>query len=449
MEPVKLSRIIGWCKGNVRDKELLNLHCSGISTDTRTIKKGDIFVAIKGENFDGHDFMDTAIRKGAVAVISAGKKTNEDRKIINVKDTQKALGDIARGYRKQFNTYVIGVTGSDGKTTTKEFLKKTLSVRYNVKGTEGNLNNHLGLPLSIFNIDKSTDFCILEMGMNKKNELLYLGGIARPQAGVITNVASAHLGFFKNGKELAHAKSELIETLQDERLCLLNYDSVFFNLLREKAHTSKMLSFGLRQGADIRGNIKEEGNDFFTFTVSGEKQTFRINFWNSSIIYPALVAFAISERFNISPAQTAEVFAGIKPLHGRGFIHKTGGLTVIDETYNANPNSVRAALHSLSRKRFKRKIAVLGDMAELGRFSSLYHRNTGLLLKKMEIDRVITFGEKSRIISEISGKQHKHFEDIEKLNLYISGTAKKRDVFLIKGSRVMQMERIVNHLMGD
>jgi len=329
MEPIKISRIISWCKGKVRDKKLLNLHCSGISIDTRTIKKGEIFIAIKGENFDGHDFLDAAVKKGAVAVISAGKKANKDRRTITVKETQKALGDIAKGYRKQFNAYVIAVTGSDGKTTTKEFIKKSLAAKYNVKGTEGNLNNHIGLPLSIFSIDHKTDFCVLEMGMSGKGELSYLGEIARPQTGIITNIASAHFGSFKNGMEIAQVKSELIYELSGEKLCLLNYDCRFFDFLKEKAGHSKILSFGLKKGADVRGIIKEEGNEFFSFVVEDRQQDFRINFWNPAIIYPALAAFALNERFNISPAQTAEVFADIRPLNGRewkGFYSQNGRL---------------------------------------------------------------------------------------------------------------------------
>ncbi len=446
MEPLKLYEIAKWCKGTSEDTKLLNLKCTGISIDTRTLKKGEVFIAIRGETFDGHNFLDEAVRKGAVAVISSLKNTPVNRKSIIVENTQKALGDIAREYRKKFKAYVIGVTGSDGKTTTKEFIKNILAVRYRVKGTEGNLNNHLGLPLSIFNIDKKTDFCVLEMGMNRKGELHYLGGIAGPQAGVITNIASAHLGFFKNAYELAQAKFELVETLSEEKFCLLNYDNKFFNCLKEKTRSLKILSFGMKRGADIRGIVKEEGDEFFTFGIEGTRYIFKINFWNTAIIYPALAAFAFSRKFNVNPEKTSEVFAGMKPLSGRGLVHKTGDFTVIDEAYNANPNSMKVALHSLSRKKFKRKIAVLGDMAELGRFSSLLHRNTGLYIRNLDIDRVVTFGENSRIISEVSGKNHRHFKDIDSLNKYLSGIARKGDVFLVKGSRVMQMERIVKHL---
>jgi len=446
MEQVKLDRILRWCRGTVVDRKILKSYCTGISTDTRTIRNGELFIAIKGENFDGHNFLDAALRKGAAAVVSADENAVTNGRTIVVRDTQKALGDIAAGYRRQFSAYVIGITGSDGKTTTKEFLKKTLSLKYSVKGTEGNLNNQLGLPLSIFSMDRKTDFCVLEMGMNRRNELRFLGKIARPHAGVITNVASAHLGFFRSGLEIAEAKSELIETLAGEKLCLLNYDNKFFPFLKKKAHRCKTLSFGLRKGAETRGILMEEGNDFFNFGIEGTHHVFRINFWNISMIYPALVAFAFGNRFRIGPEKIADVFAGISPLPGRGLVRKAGGITVIDETYNANPNSMKAALQNLSRKRFRRKIAVLGDMAELGRFSSLFHRNTGLSARNLDVDILVTFGSESRLISETSGKEYRHFKDVDRINRYLSGIAKRGDVFLVKGSRIMRMERIVNHL---
>ncbi|MBN1445028.1 MAG: UDP-N-acetylmuramoyl-tripeptide--D-alanyl-D-alanine ligase [Candidatus Omnitrophica bacterium] len=445
MKNVRLEKIAGWCKGKSPGKTILKKSCRGISTDTRTIKKGELFIALKGGNFDGSRFVDAALEKGAAAAIAGEDYPGSDKKIIRVKDSLKALGDIARGYRKEFNAYVIGITGSDGKTTTKEFLKRTLSARYNVRATEGNFNNQIGLPLSIFNIDKETDFCILEMGMNRKNELRYLGKIAEPQAGVITNTASAHMGFFKNGREIAEAKSELIETLRGERFCMLNYDNKFFGFFMGKTR-GETLSFGLGKGADVRGVVEETGNDFFIFSVEGER--FRINFWNISIIYPALVSVGFGRKFGIKGRDMADAFEGIKPLPGRGLIHSLPYITIIDETYNCNPNSLKSALCNFAAKNFRRKITVIGDMGELGRFSSFFHRNAGLLLKKLDIDRVITFGEKSRITCEAAGSRCKHFNDADEVNKHLSKILKKGDAVLVKGSRMMKMERIVNYLIN-
>ncbi len=445
MENVKLEKIAGWCKGNASVKKILLKSCRGISTDTRTIKKGELFIALKGGNFDGSRFVDAALKKGAVAAIAEEGYSGTNKEIIRVKDSLKALGDIARGYRKESGAYVIGVTGSDGKTTTKEFLKRTLSARYNVRATEGNFNNQIGLPLSIFNIENKTDFCILEMGMNRKNELRYLGKIAEPQAGVITNTASAHMGYFKNGREIAEAKSELIETLKGERFCMLNYDNKFFGFFREKAR-GEILGFGVRKGADVRGVVEKNGNDFFIFSVEGENSKFRINFWNTSIIYPALVSLGFGRKFGIKSRDMADVFEGIKPLPGRGLIHNLPYITIIDETYNCNPNSLKSALYNFAAKNFRRKIAVIGDMGELGRFSSFFHRNTGLLLKKLNIDGAITFGEKSRITCSAAGSMCGHFDNVDEVNKHLSQILKKGDAVLVKGSRMMKMERIVDYL---
>lgn len=446
MEKIKINQILEWCRGKTTDKNLLNKYCYGISTDTRTLKKGEVFIAIKGKRFDGHNFIKEALRKGAVAAISSQKNSTTDKKIINVRDTLEALGDIAKGYKRQFSVYVIGITGTDGKTTTKEFVKKVLSINYIVSGTEGNFNNAIGLPLSIFNINKKTDFCVLEMGMNRKNEIRYLGKIAEPQTGVITTVGSAHIGFFKNRQEIAEAKSELIETLKGEKFCMLNYDNEFFQFFKTKA-PGKVLSFGMKKGADIRGIITEEKNDSFTFCIAGEKICFHLNFWNTSIIYPALISIGLGKRFGIKEKSMVDVLENIHPLPGRGKFYNLRDITVIDETYNSNPNSLKASLYNFHKKNFKRKIAIVGDMAELGRFSFFYHRNTGLFIKKLNIDILITFGDKSRETGKYSDKQWKHFGDVDILNKYLSGIVKKGDAILIKGSRMMKMELIRDYLI--
>lgn len=446
MEAVRLEKIARWCKGTVASETILQRYCYGISTDSRRIKKGDLFIALKGDRFDGTNFVNSALKDGAVAAITPKDFQSNSKNIIRVKDTLKALGDIANRYRKEIDVYVIGITGSDGKTTTKEFIKKVLSIRYNVSGTEGNFNNAIGLPLSIFTIDRKTDFCILEMGMNRKGEIRYLGKIAEPQAGVITTVGPAHIGFFKNISEIAEAKSELIETLKGEKFCMLNYDNKFFPFFRKKAKR-QVLSFGMKKGADIRGYIVDEANDFFTFRVEGEKTLFKINFWNTSIIYPALIAIGFGKKFGINDKEMEEVFEGIQPLAGRGKVYHTGWITVIDETYNCNPNSLKASLYNFHRKSFSRKIAIIGDMAELGRLSSFYHRKTGIFLKNLNMDIIITFGDKSKEIGKIAGRQWKHFEDMDMLNRYLSMTVKKGDALLVKGSRIMNMEKIRDYLL--
>lgn len=446
MEAVRLDKLVKWCRGNITSNAILKRYCYGISTDSRDIRKGDIFIALQGEKFDGASFVNSALRDGAVAAITPKNFQSSSKKIIRVTDTLKALGDIARRYRKEFNVYVIGITGSDGKTTTKEFIKKTLSARYNISGTEGNFNNAVGLPLSVFSIDKNTGICVLEMGMNSKDEIRYVGNIARPQAGIITTVGPAHIGSFENISSIAEAKAELMETLVGEKFCMLNYDCRFYPFFREQA-PAKVLSFGVKKGADIRGAFEKEENNSFTFHVQGSSYPYKINFWNTSIIYPALVAIGFGKKFEIPEKNIGEIFSEIHPLPGRGKVYHTGKITVIDESYNSNPNSLKASLSSFHRKNFKRKIAVIGDMAELGKLSSFYHRSIGVFAKKLNIDIILTLGDKSKITGSVSGLKWKHFEDIDALNKHLSGITLKGDAILIKGSRVMNMDKIVDYLL--
>lgn len=447
MEPVKISEIVKWCDGKI-DGNFKDILCYGISTDTRNIKKGDLFVALKGERFDGHDFVKDAFRKGAIAVIVRKDFSFERGTLIKVNDTLKALGEIAKGYRKKFNPYIIGITGSDGKTTTKEILKKTLGIKFKVVANKGNYNNEIGLPLSIFQMERNSEFCVFEMGMNRKGEIFYLSEIAQPSSAVITNIGKAHIGFFKSMREIAEAKSEIFENLKGERFSLLNYDDKFFKFLRSKTE-GPVESFGIKKGADVRGVIIEEGDFYFKFRVEGIEPEFKMNFWNTSLIYPGLVSIGFAKKFNINMEKVREIIEEVTPLEGRGKVYKLKNFVVIDETYNSNPNSLKNSLIQFNKKSFKRKVAIIGDMAELGKFSKFFHRNIGELIKKLDISLVITFGRESRIISEVVGRRAKHFNFPEEVNSYLERNLKKGDGILIKGSRVMKMERIVKFIVEN
>jgi len=446
MEKLEIKKVVEWCGGEINSKEFLKRFINGISTDTRKIKKGEIFVALKGENFDGHQFIKKAYEKKAAGVIISEniKIPFKNFCVIEVKDTLKALGDIAKGYRVFLNPYIIGVTGSDGKTTTKELISKCLSKKFKTSSSSGNYNNQIGLPLSIFSFDRKTEIGILEMGMNKKGEIDYLSKIARPNGCVITNIGKAHIGFFKNTKEIAESKSEIFKNLKGEKFCLLNRDDKFFYFLKSRS-SGNVKSFGTKKSSDVRGIIEKEGNEFFYFNVSGEK--FKINFWNTSMIYPFLVAIAFSVKFGLKISEVKDVIEEFKPIEGRGKVYKIGGITIIDESYNSNPNSLKNALLCFSRKDFKRKIVIIGDMAELGKFSNFFHTYIGKLVKKLDIDYVITFGEKSKVISEITSG--KHFSDINQLNGFVGKKVKKGDGILIKGSNFLKMNRIVEFLLKN
>jgi UDP-N-acetylmuramoyl-tripeptide--D-alanyl-D-alanine ligase len=449
MEPIRIEEILNWCEGKINRKNYLSQKISGVSTDTRTIKKGELYVAVKGNKFDGHDFVREAFLKKARAVLVSKDFDISDKPVIKVADTVKALGDIAEGYRSRFKTYIIAITGSDGKTTTKELLRETLSLKYKVKATMGNYNNQIGLPLSVFSLDCKTEFGVLEMGMNRKGEIACLSRIVKPDTGVITNVGRAHIGFLKSVREIAEAKAELLKNLCGEKFSLVNYDSGYSEIFKKSA-PGKLKSFGLNEKSDIRGIVTEEGTDFFCFRTQGSKNVYKMNFWNPVMIYPALISLFLAKKFDIDTMQVKNLFSGITALQGRGKVHKNKELTVIDESYNSNPNSLRFALSAFKRKQnFKRKIAVLGDMAELGKFSGIFHRSIGKFLKNLSLDAVITFGDESSLISEISGSNSKHFKNINLLNEYLAQNMKSGDAILVKGSRVMGMERIISFLIQE
>ncbi len=449
MEKIEIEKIVKWCKGEINNKNFLPLYINGISTDTRKIKKGEIFIALKGGKFDGHQFLSDAHKNGAIGAIVDKNISFPSEKnffIIRVKDTLKSLGDIAKEYRNYINPYIIGITGSDGKTTTKELIAKCLTEKFNVRANHGNYNNQIGLPLSLLSFDKKTEIGVLEMGMSRKGELDYLSKIAKPDSCAITNIGRAHIGFFKNIKEIAESKSEILNNLKGEKFCLFNRDDNFFNFLKSRS-SGNVKTFGKSRKADVRGIIIDEGNDFFSFKVNNFNEKFIINFWNTSMIYPALISIAFSIKFGIDFDKIKGVIEKFNSIEGRGKVYKIKGVCLIDESYNSNPNSLKNSLICFSRKNFKRKIAIIGDMAELGKFSSFYHKYIGQLIRKLDIDMVITLGEKSKIISDIN--LGKHFSDIEKLNLFIKNKIKTGDGILIKGSNFLNMGEITKFLIKE
>jgi UDP-N-acetylmuramoyl-tripeptide--D-alanyl-D-alanine ligase len=444
MEKIKVSEILKWCNGKP-NKNFNDILIEGISTDTRNLKKGELFIALKGERFDGHDFVNEAFKKGAIGCIVSKNYKKEDGFLIRVKDTLFALGDICKNYREKINMHVIGITGSDGKTTTKEIVKEVLSTKYNTIGTIGNFNNQIGLPLSILQSDIKTEFGIFEMGMNKKGEIEYLSRISKPNSCIITTIGVAHIGFFKNRKEIAEAKSEIFNNLIGERNVFLNKDSDFYLYLKKKSKSNNIFSICVKRKGDIKGRIVQEGIDYFIFQVNNKK--FKMNFWNPSFIYSALFGIAVGRKFGIPENYIEDVFIKIKPLKGRGELIKNK-IFIIDESYNSNPNSLKNSLLCFERKKFKRKIVIIGDMAELGKFTNFYHWYIGKLLKRLNIDIVLTYGDKSKIISDYS-KKGNHFCEIENLKKYLKNIIKRDDAILIKGSRIIKMEEIVDFLKEE
>jgi len=440
------------------DGKLIN-HASGaairgISTDTRTIQPADAFIAIKGDNFDGHNFINEAIRKGASAIIAYSLQLTAYSKkgvaIIKVKDTTKALGDIARFQRKKFAIPVIAVTGSNGKTTAKEMLAHVLSVRFKVQKNEGTKNNHIGVPLTLLNLKGSDDIAVLELGTNHPGEIEYLTGICLPNIGVITNIGPSHLEHLGDLKGVLREKYKMVENLNRPHIGLLNADD---NLLKKKisAKSAKavVFGFGIKNHSDFTAGMIRSYNDKTVFFI-GEKYKFTLNTPGYYNIYNALSAIAAARIFGIEYKDITLKLNTFQFPPGRLKILKLNNAVFIDDTYNSNPLSLRQALDTLSNfKTAGRKIFVMGDMLELGSGRKVFHREAGRDIAGC-CDALIAVGDLSKLAAEaaftagLSSKGiftcQNAFEarDI----LFNKLSLGKCDVVLVKGSRLMKMEKV-------
>jgi len=443
--PVRLGQIEEWCKGQLERGDPQQL-VTGISTDSRTIKPGCVFIALKGPRFDGHDFVAEVFRKKAVAAVVRKDFPFPDGSLIRVSDTTRALGEIAEAYRKQFHVELLGITGSSGKTTTREIVTKILSGRYNVLASQGNFNNEIGLPLTLLQLQPCHKFCLAEMGINHPGEMQKLCRISHPTSGLITAIGWAHAGFFKSLKQIALSKGQLLVNLEGGRLSFLNADAPYYPLLKDLARGS-VFSFGVKNPAHLQGYVIKEDLFSFVFKVKNSSACFQMNFWNPHWIYAGLAGLAVGLAFGIPEKVTGEVLAEIQPLPGRGQVWKLNGITVIDESYNSNPDALLQSLVALTKKRVPRTVAILGDMAELGRRSAYFHVRIGRMLKRLAPGMVFLIGENMLYAhGTAEEKSHFHFSRLEDCLEVLPGYLQEGDLVLIKGSRMMGMERIVSFL---
>lgn len=400
--------------------------------DSHNINKGDVFVAIKGERFDGHDFIAQAVKNGASAVIISNGGRNrevhsqEGPAIIVVKDTLKALQDIAAYHRSKFNIPVIGVTGSVGKTTTKDMIASILSQEFNTLKNEENLNNEIGVPLTLLRLKKSHKAAVIEMGMQALGEIDILAKIAKPTIAVITNIGEAHLKYLKTTKNIARAKSEIFNYMSKTGYAVINQDDEYFEHLAAKAKVNGpgILTFGILEKSDITPKELEGIN----LPTPGQHN-----------IYNALAAIAAARILKIGKKSIKKGLEIFTPSGKRmEVINCKNGIKVINDTYNANPQSMAASIEVLSDIP-GRKIAVLGDMLELGPRSKTYHKKIAMLAKKLGIDIVLLFGDKW---------PDKSYSDKKILIKKLKTIIKPSDIILVKGSRGMRMEDIVSQIIN-
>lgn len=435
----------------------LNRVVTGISTDTRTISKGDLFIALKGKNFDGHNFVRDALSKGATAIIA--EKNYRDATtggiIIRVKDTLKSLGDIAQYWRSRFNISVIGITGSNGKTTTREFTASVLRERYNLLSTEGNLNNLIGVPWMLFKLTDEHEMAVLEFGTSRFGEIARLAEIAKPDVGIITNIGPAHLEYFKTLRGVLKEKIQLAKYLHNGLLIYNRDDELLASAAREIKCAK--LTFGFNSKSDVRCKkiiSQKEKETQFRVETDQFMYDFDINLIGRHNILNALAAISCGIYFNLEPEEIERGLKKVFPIKGRcRVLRGIAGSNIIDDSYNSNPASVLAGIQELTQIYSDRRIfVVLGDMLELGRDAEKFHFMLGKKIKFKNISYLITVGNLAQKIA--SGAVRAGFPE-EKVIItqskdsaveWLKANLNKSDVVYIKGSRGVQMEEIVQKL---
>ncbi len=431
----------------------------GISTDSRKLNDEDIFIPLIGENFDAHKFIDDDLAKNVKAVIVQKEIETNLKNIIKVKDTTKALQDLARFHRQNHkNVKVIGITGSSGKTSTKDILYDLLSQKYDVKKNIGNLNNHIGVPLTLFRLEGNEDFFIVEMGMSGFGEIKLLSEIADPQVGIVTNIGQAHIEFFNSVDEIAKAKGELIESLDENGLAVLNIDNSYTNILYDLLNNeTKYKYFGFDESADFRVLNYEITKSGMEFSVKDSNKIINLktNLFGRYNLYNIIASIAVARNFNVEWSLIKKALKDIKLTDMRSQIEVINNIKFINDSYNANPVSMKNAIDLLDEIEGNKKIAILGDMLELGDIKEKAHQEIGEYIANKNIDYLITTGELGSYISAGASKKSKgklvikHFKNKVNIVNYIDQISYKEDVLLIKGSRGMKMEQIINNYRKD
>lgn len=429
---------------------------SSVVIDSRNVVKGCLFIAIKGEKFDGHDFIFSAVKNGAAAVVVDSKKIKKfgslNIPVVAVSDTTKALGDLAKIYRNKLLSVVIGITGSNGKTTVKEMAAALLAQKFNVVKTEANNNNHIGVPLTIFSADENCEALILEQGTNHFGEIEYSAKISQPDLALITNISDSHLEFLKNRDGVYKEKSFLInETTQHGGIVFLNMDDSILNK-KAKLYTNKV-TYGFKGSVDVKGKIlgyTDDGRTEIQISYNGKKFEATLPVYGESNAKNFLAASAIALKLGLTSKEIIRGAKNFKPVHGRVEVKKFKNAVVIDDTYNASPVSVVSAVDLTKKiKTFKKKVIVLGDIFELGKSAPKHHKDLAQLFSADKNLTVLTVGNNMKHLHKVLRKKKVrsiHFHLREALSLYLQYEEIDNSVILVKGSRGMKMEEFVNIL---
>jgi UDP-N-acetylmuramoyl-tripeptide--D-alanyl-D-alanine ligase len=430
-----------------------NARITGWSVDTRTVAQGDLFFALRGPNHDGNAYVDDALRKGAVAAIVDEKigSARENDPVLVVPDSLVALQKIAAWARNQWNGEVVGVTGSAGKTSTKDVIAEMLAVKMPVAKTIGNFNNHVGVPLSILRLSAEARVAVLEIGMNHAGEIRDLAAIARPRIGVVTNVGHAHMEAFDSIEGVAAAKRELIEALPPDGIAVLNADDPLVARFGD-VHKGRTITFGLNEGADVRAEQVEVTSAGVRFEVN--RIRFESRLLGRHSVLNLLAGIAVSRLYGIQPEQLTGVVSGLSAgsMRGQRFLHND--ILILNDCYNSNPDAARAMIDVLRETPAKRRIAVLGEMLELGHWAESLHRDVGDYVANCGIDVLVGIRGAARYLVD-AARQADHavdaaffFPDTTAAGDYLRQIARPGDVILFKGSRGAHVEQALERFLA-
>lgn len=454
MKILTIEEIIQCVHGRSNITKSNEILAKGVSTDTREDLKGKLYIALEGENFDGHDFIKQAISKGAVAVICHKPQSEDFGNLIYVDDTKRALMDIAKYYRSLFNVKVVGVTGSVGKTTTKDMICAVLSKKYKILKTEKNLNNEIGVSKTILNLDETYDVLVIEMGMCNFGEIAELTDVVKPDIGVITNIGVSHLEALGSRENIMKAKLEILKGMKKNSLLVLNKDNDLLQNYVNEDYKTKTVAIK-NEFADVKAeNIfcKELET---VFDVIDEKLRIKakIPCFGEHNVYNALIAYVVGKELKISPDEILEGMLNFVPSGMRQRLVDFNGASLIEDCYNASPDSMQAAIKTLSgMKTAGKKIIVISDMLELGHISEEAHYNIGKIISESNIDELYCFGSLAKEYvrgAEDNGmpKDKIYFFD-SKIDLATSleKAINKNDIAWFKASRGMKLEEVIQKI---
>ncbi len=453
MSWLKLSKIAEMTGGQLigADEALDNVALDSVATDSREVSPNQLFIAIEGERFDAHDFVADLPGKAAAALVH--KKIDCDLPQVLVKDTLQALADLASAWRDQLSMPVIALTGSNGKTTLKEMIAAILSQQGNVLATLGNLNNNIGMPLTLLRVRPEHDFAVLEMGANHFGEIEFLTNIARPNVAVVNNAGAAHLEGFGDLQGVAKAKGEIFIGLGTHGVAVINADDQFADYWKDSNKDREVITFGISNEATISGRLLSDGGLMIKAGVQEIRADLQLPGRHNAL--NALAATAVATALGIKLETIVKGLESLQPVKGR-LAPLTGiyNSRILDDTYNANPDSTRVALEVLAQR--ENTAFVLGDMAELGENSAELHQKIGAQARQAGIDRMYCLGKYSKGACQAFGEKGKSFSEMEDLLECIKkdieragNSSDKPMTILVKGSRSMQMERAVKGLAGN